>query len=103
MYAIIEAGSRQYRVSPGQMIEVEKLDAPVGESIVFDRVLLVADDEMVKVGQPLVDGAMVRARVLGQQRYRKVTVFRYKAAERLRRKKGHRQPFTRLRIDAIEV
>ncbi|NOZ27733.1 MAG: 50S ribosomal protein L21 [Chloroflexi bacterium] len=103
MYAIIETGGKQYRVSPGETIEVEKLDVPVGEEVTFDRVLLVSDGENVRVGQPLVEGATVRARVLDQDRRRKVIVFRYRAAQRYRRKKGHRQPFTRLQIDAIEV
>ncbi len=103
MYAIFETGGKQYRVSPGETIEVEKLDVPVGEEITFDRVLLVADDEEVKVGQPWVEGATVRARVLAQDKHRKVIVFRYRPAQRYRRKKGHRQPFTRLRIDAIEA
>ncbi|MCD6289406.1 MAG: 50S ribosomal protein L21 [Anaerolineae bacterium] len=103
MYAIIETGGKQYRVSPGETIEVEKLNVPVGEQVLLDRVLLVADGDDVKVGQPLVEGASVRAHVLGQDRHRKVIVFRYRAAQRYRRKKGHRQPLTRLRIDAIEL
>ncbi|GAB4519175.1 MAG: 50S ribosomal protein L21 [Anaerolineae bacterium] len=103
MYAIIETGGKQYRVSPGDVIDIEKLDVPVGEKVDFDRVLLVKDGEAVKVGQPLVDGAVVRGEVLAQRRHRKVIVFRYKAAQRYRRKKGHRQPYTQVRIEAIEA
>ncbi|HEY64358.1 MAG TPA: 50S ribosomal protein L21 [Caldilineae bacterium] len=103
MYAIIETGGKQYRVSPGQTIEVEKLEIPEGEEVTFDRVLLVSDGENVRVGQPVVEGVVVRAHVVKHDRHRKVIVFRYKAAERYRRKKGHRQPFTRLQIDAIEL
>lgn len=103
MYAIIETGGRQYRVTPGQMVDIEKIEAAPGDMVTFDRVLLVADGQDVKVGQPLVEGARVHARVLGQHRYRKVTVFRYMPKERIRRKKGHRQPYTLVRIDTIEA
>ncbi len=103
MYAIFETGGRQYRVSPGETIQVEKLNVPVGETITFDRVLLVADGENIRVGQPVVEGATIRAHVLGQRKYRKVIVFRYKPKQRYRRKKGHRQPYTLLRIEAIEA
>lgn len=103
MYAIFETGGKQYRVSPGETIQVEKLDIPVGETITFDRVLLVADGENVRVGRPVVEGAMIRAHVLGQGKSRKVIVFRYKPKQRYRRKKGHRQPYTLLRIEAIEA
>lgn len=103
MYAIIKTGGRQYRVTPGQMIEVEKLEVTPGDSITLDQVLLVADGETIKVGQPLVEGARVQAHVVNQLRHRKVTIFRYKAKERIRHKKGHRQPFTLLRIEAIEA
>ena len=103
MYAIFETGGKQYRVSPGETIQVEKLDVPIGETITFDRVLLVADGESVRVGQPVVEGATIRARVLRQGKSRKVIVFRYRPKQRYRRKKGHRQPYTLLQIEAIEA
>jgi large subunit ribosomal protein L21 len=103
MYAIFETGGKQYRVSPGETIQVEKLDVPIGETITFDRVLLVADGENVRVGQPVVEGATIRAHVLRQGKSRKVIVFRYRPKQRYRRKKGHRQPYTLLQIEAIEV
>lgn len=103
MYAIVETGGKQYRVEEGQTIDVERLPAEVGEEVVLDQVLFVTDDGEVTVGQPRVEGAKVRATVLRQDKARKIIVFRYKAKERHRRKTGHRQPFTRLRINEIVV
>lgn len=103
MYAVIETGGKQYRVTEGQTIEVEKLPADVGETVELDRVLLLVDEGKVVTGNPTVKGAVVSATVLRQDRRRKVIVFKYKARERYRRKKGHRQAFTRLRIGEIRV
>ena len=103
MYAVIETGGKQYKVAEGQTIEVEKLPAEVGETVELDRVLLLVDDEKVVTGNPTVKGAVVSATVVGQERRRKVIVFKYKARERYRRKKGHRQAFTRLQIGEIRV
>jgi large subunit ribosomal protein L21 len=103
LYAVIETGGKQYKVAEGQTIEVEKLPAEVGETVELDRVLLLVDDEKVVTGNPTVKGAVVSATVVGQERRRKVIVFKYKPRERYRRKKGHRQAFTRLRIGEIRV
>ena len=103
MYAVIETGGKQYKVTEGQTIEVEKLPAEVGETVELDRVLLLVDDEKVVTGNPTVKGAVVSATVVGQDRRRKVIVFKYKTRVRYRRKKGHRQAFTRLRIGEIRV
>jgi len=103
VYAVIETGGKQYKVTEGQTIEVEKLPQEVGETVELDRVLLVVDDDKVVAGTPTVEGAMVSATVLLQARRRKVIVFKYKAKERYRRKKGHRQAFTRLRIGEIRA
>ena len=103
MYAVIETGGKQYKVAEGQTIEVEKLPAEVGETVELDRVLLLVDDEKVVTGNPTVKGAVVSATVVGQERRRKVIVFKYKTRERYRRKKGHRQAFTRLQIGEIRV
>jgi large subunit ribosomal protein L21 len=103
LYAVIETGGKQYKVAEGQTIEVEKLPAEVGETVELDRVLLLVDDEKVVTGNPTVKGAVVSATVVGQDRRRKVIVFKYKTRERYRRKKGHRQAFTRLRIGEIRV
>lgn len=101
MYAIVETGGKQYKVQVGQMIEVDKLPAAVGEKVSLDKVLLVATDKGVKVGNPSVEGAKVEATVTLQDAYRKILVFKYRAKKRYRRRSGHRQQFTRLRIDRI--
>lgn len=101
MFAIIATGGKQYRVVPGMSLAVERLALEPGATIEFDRVLLLADDEDVRVGNPTVDGATVRAHVLEQGRARKITVFKYKAKSNYRRKTGHRQALTRLRITEI--
>ena len=101
MYAVIKTGGKQYRVSPGDSIEVEKLPYDVGEQIEFDQVLLVTNGAGTKIGQPLVEGAIVKATVTRQVRGRKVVIFKYRPSKRYRRKRGHRQHHTRLRIDDI--
>ena len=101
MYAVVKTGGKQYRVSPGDSIDVERLPNEVGEQIALDEVLLVANGSGAKIGQPLVKGATVKATVIRQARGRKVVVFKHKPRNRYRRKRGHRQYFTRLRIDEI--
>lgn len=102
MYAIIETGGKQYKVEEGQIIEVEKVPFEVGEKVELDKVLLVADNG-VKVGRPMVEGAKVLATVVEHGRGEKVIVFKFKPKKRYRRKLGHRQPYTRLRIEKIVV
>ncbi len=101
MYAVIKTGGKQYRVNPGDSIEVEKLPYEVGEQIELEQVLLVANGSGTKIGQPLVAGAKVKATVTRQAKGRKVIVFKYRRSSRYRRKGGHRQNYTRLRIDEI--
>ncbi len=101
MYAVIKTGGKQYRVSPGDSIEVEKLPHEVGQQIELDQVLLVAGSSGARIGQPLVPDARVKATVTRQAKGRKVIVFKYRNKNRYRRRKGHRQHFTRLRIDEI--
>jgi large subunit ribosomal protein L21 len=103
MYAVIKTGGKQYRVRPGDSVEVEKLPHEVGEQIELDEVLLVASESSTQIGRPLVDGAKVKATVTRQARGRKVIIFKYRPSKRYRRKKGHRQHYTRLRIDEIVV
>jgi large subunit ribosomal protein L21 len=103
MYAVVKTGGKQYRVSPGDSVEVEKLPYDVGEQIELDQVLLVANGSGTKIGQPLVEGAKVKATVTRQVKGRKVIVFKYHSSKRYRRKRGHRQHYTRLRIDEIVV
>ncbi len=101
MYAIIRTGGRQYRAEVGAEIDVERLPYAVGETIELDEILLVADDDKATIGAPLVDGARVKATVVDQYRDRKIIVWKFRPKQRYRRKKGHRQHYTRLRIDEI--
>jgi len=101
IYAIIETGGKQYRVSPGQTIDVERLDVADGKTVDLDRVLLIADGKRVKVGTPTVEGAKVVATSQGEGKGEKVIVFKYKPKVRYRKKTGHRQLYTRLVIDKI--
>jgi len=101
MYAVIESGGKQHRVELGSEIQVDRLDVQTGDSITLDRVLLVADSEEAAIGQPIVDGAIVSAQVLGQDRGRKIIVFKYKPKARTRVKKGFRAELTTLRITDI--
>jgi len=103
MYAVIESGGKQYRVEEGATLRVELLEATPGAEVTLDRVLLVSDGDRVTVGAPVVKGAAVRATVLGHDRAKKIIVFKYKAKAHYRRKQGHRQHFTALRIDKITL
>ena len=101
MYAVVESGGKQYRVTVGQTIEVEKLPAAPGESVTLDKVLLVGEGEDVKVGQPTVQNASVSATVMKHGLKRKVIIFHFMPKQRYRVKRGFRQQYTRLRIDEI--
>ena len=100
MYAIIECGGKQYRVQVGDEIRVEKLAVEVGETVDIDKVLLISGDDVV-VGKPYVDGAKVSCKVLNQDKSKKVLVFHYKAKKNIRKRYGHRQPFTSILIEKI--
>ena len=104
MYAIIATGGKQYRVSVGDELFIEKLTAEEGDSVAFDKVLTVSDEDAgTTVGQPYVEGAVVDAEVVKQGRQKKVVVFKMKAKKGYRKKTGHRQPYTRVRITKIRV
>ena len=103
MYAIIETGGKQYKVSEGDVIFIEKLEAAEGETVTFDKVLVVADGDKVNVGAPAVDGASVTAKVEKQGKSKKIYVFKMKRKKNYRRKKGHRQPFTKVTIEKINA
>jgi large subunit ribosomal protein L21 len=103
MYAIVETGGKQYKVSQGDTIVVEKLPAAVGETVTLDKVFLVGSDEGVKVGTPVVPGAKVLAKVVEHGRGKKIIVFKYKPKKNYHKKQGHRQPYTKLTIEAIQV
>ena len=100
MYAIIATGGKQYRVSEGDVIYIEKLDAEVDSTVSFD-VLLVGNEGDVKVGTPVVEGVKVEGKVVGQIRGEKIIVFKYKSKKNYRRKQGHRQPYTKVEITKI--
>ena len=101
MYVVVETSGKQYKVSAGEIIDVDKLPLEVGEKVELDKVLLVADGEEVRVGQPTIEGAKVLATVTDHVKGPKLIVFKYRPRERYRRKKGHRQAYTRLMIDEI--
>ena len=103
-YAIIVTGGKQYRVKSGDVLFVEKLPVEAGDTVTFDQVLAVLDDEQEAViGAPLVEGATVTANVVKNGKAKKIHVFKYKAKKNYRRRQGHRQPYTQVQIDAITV
>ncbi|MCF0111219.1 MAG: 50S ribosomal protein L21 [Erysipelotrichaceae bacterium] len=103
MYAVIETGGKQVRCSVGESIFVEKLNVEAGETVVFDKVVVVSD-KTTKIGTPYVDGAKVTAKVEKQGKAKKILIFKYKAKKgSTRRKQGHRQPYTKLTIESIEA
>lgn len=101
MYAVIVTGGKQYKVSEGDTIFVEKLEAQEGESVTFDNVLAVSDGETLTVGEPTVAGASVTAKVVKQGKAKKIYVFKMKRKKNERSKKGHRQPYTKVVIETI--
>jgi large subunit ribosomal protein L21 len=102
-YAIIETGGKQYRVSVGDSLSIEKLPLESGADVTFERVLMIGGDGPAQVGAPLVEGASVQGQVQDQYRGEKIIVFKYKAKKRYRRRTGHRQSLTRVAITAINV
>jgi large subunit ribosomal protein L21 len=98
MYAVMRTGGKQYRVAAGDTIKVEKLEGNPGDAVELAEVLMLADGENVVLGRPLVAGALIKAEILEQDRNRKVVIFKYRRRRRYRRKTGHRQPFTALRV-----
>lgn len=101
MYAVIVTGGKQYKVSEGDTLFIEKLEVEEGSAVTFDQVLMVGDGEKVTVGTPSVDGATVEAKVLKNGKAKKIYVFKMKRKKNYRRKKGHRQPFTKIEITKI--
>ena len=103
MYAIIETGGKQYKVQEGDIITVEKLSVEANSKYTFDRVLAVSNNDDLTVGNPTVSGATVEAEVLGDGKAKKVIIYKYKPKKGFHKKKGHRQPFTKLKIEKISV
>ena len=102
MYAIIQTGGKQYRVSEGDVVSIEKLTVAEGEEVVFDQVLTVVSDSDIKIGKPVVEGAKVTAKVVEHGKGKKILVFKYKAKSNYRKRQGHRQPYTKVEISKIE-
>ncbi len=101
MYAVVAAGGKQFRVQEGDVLRMEKIAGEVGDPVSFDKVLLIADGENLTVGRPVVEQASVKARIVEQDRSKKIIVFKYKRRKGYRRKQGHRQDYTAVRIDNI--
>ncbi|MGI6205651.1 MAG: 50S ribosomal protein L21 [Anaerovoracaceae bacterium] len=101
MYAVIETGGKQYKVQEGDEISVEKLGAEAGEEVVFDKVLAAGEGADIKIGAPYVDGASVKSTVVENGKGQKVIIYKYKAKKDYRKKQGHRQPYTKVKIDSI--
>jgi len=102
MYAVIESGGKQYRVSPGDVIQVEKLDAPEGQTVDLSQVLMVSDDQGVRVGNPVLAGATVTAMVKSHGRDDKIKVFKMRRRKHYRKTQGHRQYYTEIEITGIK-
>lgn len=103
MYAIIETGGKQYRVQEGDTLYIEKLNVEAGETFEFDRVLAVADENGLTVGSPVVGNAKVAASVVENGKMKKVIIYKYKSKKDYRKKQGHRQPFTKVKIESISL
>ena len=103
MYAIIESCGKQYKVSEGDVVFFEKLDAEEGKKVTFDKVVLVSNDKKVEVGAPYVKGAKVDGKVVEHGKHKKIIVYKYKAKKNYRRTQGHRQPFTKVEITKISA
>ena len=101
MYAVIQTGGKQYRAAPGMELKVEKLPGQVGDAVTFDRVLMTSDGETVEVGKPYLESIKVSGKITRQDKNKKIIVFKYKSGNNYRRKKGHRQKYTRLQIEEI--
>ncbi len=103
MYAIIETGGKQYKVQEGDVVFVEKLTAEDGQMVTFDKVLTVEKEGEVSFGAPLVSGASVEAKVVGQGKDKKIIVFKFKSKKGYKKKQGHRQPYTKVQIEKINA
>lgn len=103
MYAIMETGGKQYRVQAGDVVFIEKIEGEDQSTVSFDKVVMVADENGAKIGAPYLEGASVEATLLKTGKGKKITVFTYKPKKSEKRKMGHRQPYTKVRIDAIKA
>ncbi len=102
-YVIVECGGKQYRAAEGSLVSVDRLPGNVGDPVTLDQVLLVADDDKFLVGTPLVKGAVIKAKIVEHYKGKKILVFHYKSRENIRKRSGHRQQYTRLQVESIQV
>ena len=102
MYAVIQTGGKQYKVSPGDEIKVEKIDAQPGDLITIDKVLMVSDEGKLNIGRPYLEDVVVKARILKHGKSKKIIVFKFKRRKNYKRKKGHRQLYSLIKIEEIE-
>ena len=103
MYAVLSTGGKQYKVEEGDILRIEKISGDVGASVSFEKVLMFSDGEKVRVGTPLIDGISVSGHIVEQDKAKKILVFKYKRRKNYRRKQGHRQPYTAIKIDSISA
>jgi large subunit ribosomal protein L21 len=99
----MNTGGKQYRIQEGQVLRIEKIAGDVGAEVAFDNVLMVSDGENVTIGRPTLENVLVKAQIVEQDKSKKILVFKYKKRKRYRRKQGHRQPFTSVKIGKIEM
>ncbi|CAB5087312.1 LSU ribosomal protein L21p [Olavius algarvensis associated proteobacterium Delta 3] len=103
MYAVVSTGGKQYKVQEGEVLRIEKIPGDVGDTVSFDRVLMVSDGDSVSIGQPVLDNVAVDGHIVEQGKAKKILVFKYKRRKRFRRKQGHRQQYTAVQIDRINA
>ncbi len=103
MYAVVAAGGKQYKVREGETLRVEKIPGDVGNAVAFDKVLMYSDGETVSIGQPVLENVAVSGHIVEQGKAKKIIVFKYKRRKRYRRKQGHRQQFTAVKIESIKA
>ena len=103
MYAVVSTGGKQYKVEEGDILRVEKINGQVGATVSFDKVLMFSDGKKVNVGTPILDGVTVSGHIVEQDKTKKLLVFKYKRRKRYRRKQGHRQAYTAVKIDSIKA
>ena len=103
MYAIVNTGGKQYKIHPGDVLRIEKIPGEIGSSVSFDKVLMFSDGENVSIGRPVLDNVAVKGHIIEQGKAKKIIVFKYKRRKRYRRKLGHRQQYTAVKIDRIEA
>ena len=103
MYAIVNTGGKQYKIQQGDILRVEKIPGEVGSSVSFDKVLMFSDGENVSIGRPVLDNVTVKGHIVEQGKAKKIIVFKYKRRKRYRRKQGHRQRYTAIKIDSIQA